>query len=75
MAFVLHPSDQFEEDGRAEHAGTEGVYVLEGQVEMRLADRSSGLSTGDYLQLPGHLPHQIRKVSQRASLLVVVGRD
>lgn len=75
MAFVLHPSDQFEEDGRAEHAGTEGVYVLEGKVEMRLADRSIGLSAGDYLQLPGHLSHQIRKISKQASVLVVVGRD
>ncbi len=75
VSFVLHPSDQFEEDGRAEHAGTEGVYVLEGKVEMRLADRSIGLSAGDYLQLPGHLSHQIRKVSKRASVLVVIGRD
>ena len=64
MAFMLHPSDQFEEDGRAEHAGTEGVYVLEGKVEMRLADRSIGLSAGDYLQFPGHLSHQIRKISK-----------
>lgn len=73
--FLLHPSDKFEEDGRAEHAGTEGVYVLEGKVEMRLADRNIGLSAGDYLQIPGHLSHQIRKVSKRASVLVVVGRD
>ena len=75
VAFVLHPSDQFEEDGRAEHAGTEGVYVLEGKVEMRLADRSIGLSAGDYLQLPGHLSHQIRKISRQASVLVFIGRD
>lgn len=75
VAFVLHPSDQFEEDGRAEHAGTESLYVLEGKVEMRLADRSIGLSVGDYLQFPGHLSHQIRKVSNRASVLVVIGRD
>ncbi len=75
VAFVLHPSDQFEEDGRAEHAGTESLYVLEGKVEMRLADRSIGLSAGDYLQFPGHLSHQVRKVSERASVLVVIGRD
>ena len=75
VAFVLHPSDKFDEDGRAEHAGTEGVYVLEGKIEMRLADRSIGLAAGDYLQLPGHLSHQIRKVSKRASVLVVIGRD
>ena len=75
VAFVLHPSDQFEEDGRAEHAGAEGVYVLAGKVEMRLADRSISLSAGDYLQIPGHLSHQIRKVSKQASVLVVIGRD
>ena len=75
VVFVLHPSDQFEEDERAEHAGTEGLYVLDGKIELRLADRSIGLSAGDYLQFPGHLSHQIRKVSKQASVLVVIGRD
>ena len=75
VAFLLHPSDQFEEDGRAEHAGTEGVYVLQGEIEMRLADRSICLSEGDYLQLPGHVSHQIRKLGKLASVLVVIGRD
>jgi transcriptional regulator with XRE-family HTH domain len=74
-AFLLRPSSGFEDDHRAEHAGTEGTYVLEGSVELQFSDRVVALGVGDYVQFPGHLTHQVRKTSPQTTLLIVVSKD
>jgi len=71
-AFLMRPSDDFEDEKRAEHSGTEGVYVLEGSVELKFSDRVVALDTGDYVQFPGHLTHQVRKTSSETTVLIVV---
>jgi DNA-binding XRE family transcriptional regulator/quercetin dioxygenase-like cupin family protein len=75
IAFLLRPSAAFEDEHRAEHSGTEGAYVLEGSVELQFSDRVVTLNVGDYVQFPGHLTHQVRKTSPRATLLIVISED
>jgi transcriptional regulator with XRE-family HTH domain len=70
--FLLRPADKFQDETRAEHSGTEGAYVLEGSVELQFSDRVVALNAGDYIQFPGHLTHQVRRTSPRATVLVVV---
>jgi transcriptional regulator with XRE-family HTH domain len=70
--FLLRPSDQFEDERRAEHSGTEAVFVIEGSLEVQFSDRVIALCQGDYVQFPGHLTHQIRKISPLAVALIVV---
>lgn len=71
-AFLLQPSDKFEEEKRAEHSGTEGTFVIAGEIELQFSDRVIPLTEGDYVQFPGHLTHQIRRTSPRATVLIVV---
>ncbi len=71
-AFLLRPLDEFADEKRAEHSGTEGAYVLEGNVELQFSDRTIALRPGDYVQFPGHLTHQVRRTSRNATVLVVV---
>ncbi|MGH7096845.1 MAG: helix-turn-helix domain-containing protein [Stellaceae bacterium] len=71
-AFLLQPSDNFEEEKRAEHSGTEGAFVIAGDIELQFSDRVIPLSQGDYVQFPGHLTHQIRRTSPQATVLIVM---
>lgn len=71
--FLLRPSDQFEDERRAEHSGTEAVFVIDGSMEVQFSDRVIALCQGDYVQFPGHLTHQIRRTSPEATALIVVG--
>ena len=70
--FLFRPSDRFEDEKRAEHSGTEGVFVVEGNIELQFSDRVIALGAGDYAQFPGHLTHQVRRTSPRATVLIVV---
>jgi len=71
-AFLLQPSSHFEEEKRAEHSGTEGIFAIAGEVEVQFSDRVIPLRQGDYVQFPGHLTHQIRRTSPHATVLIVV---
>jgi transcriptional regulator with XRE-family HTH domain len=74
-AFLLRPTAGFVADRRAEHAGTEAVYVVEGTIEVQFAKQLVQLSAGDFMQFPGHLTHQIRKTSVDAIVLVIVSDE
>lgn len=74
-AFLIRPSDKFEEEKRAEHSGTEGAFVVEGSIELQFSDRMVALSQGDYIQFPGHLTHQVRRTSPLATVLIVVSES
>lgn len=74
-AFLMYPPSEFGSDGRVEHGGSEIFFVIEGKIEVQFADRTVGLREGDFLQFPGYLPHQVRKLSKRASALVIVTRE
>lgn len=74
-SFVMAPPDVFNDEGFITHAGEEVFYVLEGKVEIGFADRSVAMSEGDYLQFPGHLQHQVRRLSDKALVLIVILQD
>lgn len=74
-AFLIRPSDKFEEEKRAEHSGTEGAFVIEGSIELQFSDRVVVLGQGDYVQFPGHLTHQVRRTSPHATVLIVVSES
>lgn len=71
-AFLMRPTGSFVADRRAEHSGTEAVFVVDGGIEMQFAKQLVRLSAGDYVQFPGHLSHQIRKTTGDATVLVIV---
>jgi transcriptional regulator with XRE-family HTH domain len=54
------------------HAGEEIFFVLDGVIELELADRKFRLAKGDYLQFSGSLKHKLRGIQQRSSVLVVI---
>lgn len=74
-AFLVRPTANFVADRRAEHAGTEALYVIDGAIEIQFAKQLVRLSAGDFVQFPGHLTHQIRKTTPDATALVVVSED
>lgn len=74
-AFLMYPPAVFGADGRVEHGGSEIFFVLDGKIEVQFADRTVGLREGDFLQFPGHLAHQVRRLSKQASALVIVTRE
>jgi transcriptional regulator with XRE-family HTH domain len=46
-----------ESDGRIEHEGEEIGYILQGELELRIDDKTYLLSAGDSFFFPSHLPH------------------
>ncbi len=71
-SYLMRPSSVFEEDDRAQHGGTEAVYVLEGRVAIAFADRTLELAAGDYVQFPGHLAHHVRRTEGQALVLIAI---
>ena len=74
-AFLMTPPPRFSEATHAEHSGEESLYVINGRIEVKFADRSVAMAAGDYLQFPGHLVHQVRRIGARATVLIVISRD
>lgn len=74
-AFIIYPSAEFSADGKVDHHGEEILFVLEGRIEVRFADRTIILGAGDCVQFAGHLQHEVRRVSPKASALIAVSRE
>ncbi|WID99826.1 XRE family transcriptional regulator (plasmid) [Bosea vestrisii] len=74
-AFLLFPGRDFGSDGRVDHGGTEIIFVVSGQIEIQFSDRSVLLGTGDFLQFPGHLAHQVRAPDGGGSALIAITRE
>lgn len=74
-AFLMYPPLRFKDTGQAEHSGEESLFVVEGQIEIKFADRTLSMTAGDYLQFPGHLVHQMRRIGPRATILIVVSKS
>lgn len=49
-------------DGLIEHTGEEVGYVLEGTLELRLAEERYIVGEGDAFTFPSHIPHGYRNV-------------
>ena len=74
-AFLMTPPRHSSEATHAEHSGEESLYVVSGRIEVKFADRSVVMTAGDFLQFPGHLVHQVRRISAHAVVLIVISRD
>lgn len=73
--FLVYPPPTFTDEFRAEHDGEELLFVVEGEVEVRFADRVLILARSDALQFPGRLQHQVRRLSDTACVLITVARS
>ena len=73
--FLVYPEPAFSEDFQADHDGEELLFVVQGAVEVRFADRVVALGPSDALQFPGRLLHQVRRTSPRACVLITVSRS
>ncbi|MBM2712939.1 helix-turn-helix transcriptional regulator [Mesorhizobium caraganae] len=74
-AFLLFAGRDFGPDGRVDHGGTEIIFVVSGKIEIQFSDRSVLLGTGDFLQFPGHLAHQVRAPDGSGSALIAITRE
>ncbi len=55
-----------------QHEGEEFVYVLEGKVEVQVADEVSVLKKGAALHFNSNLPHTLKNLSPKETKLLVV---
>lgn len=74
-AFLLFPGQDYGPDGRVDHGGTEVMFVISGQIEVQFSDRTVILNSGDFLQFPGHIAHQVRAPHGDGSALIAVSRE
>jgi transcriptional regulator with XRE-family HTH domain len=75
-SFIMYPPPQFGDDGLVTHAGDEAFFVLSGKVQVRFNGRDVDMEAGDFLEFPGNLPHQVRRLGRRQSaVLITISRD
>ena len=62
------------DEGLSEHTAPYEalVYIVEGEVEVKVATKSFILETGDMIMLPANKPHALRGIQKFKMLLVMV---
>ncbi|KQP05941.1 hypothetical protein ASF28_17005 [Methylobacterium sp. Leaf99] len=71
--YRIEPGAEFRDQDRPAHGGQEIVYVLEGRVDLKVADRRLELGPGDCATYDGGLPHGLRRLGpERAAVLVII---
>ncbi len=69
--FVMQPP--FKSAARASHAGEEMLYVLSGQIGIKMAGEEILLNPGDCLYFSSDTQHEVRSIgSKKAEALVVI---
>jgi transcriptional regulator with XRE-family HTH domain len=68
---TLEPGDQ-REIMYAAHAGEEGVFVIEGRLEVRVGDRVFLAGEGDTVHYPSDRPHGFRNVGQGSARILLI---
>lgn len=71
-SFMVDIPGQGERTCEGYHAGEEIFFVLNGRVEVTVADRTVVLQSGDYLQFSGSLHHVTRGLAAQNRVLVIV---
>lgn len=73
--YRIEPGEAFRAADRPSHDGQEILYVLDGAVELMVADRRFALRAGDCATYDGGLPHRLRRSEgARAAVLVIVAK-
>ena len=71
--YLVEPGDAFLAHDLPSHGGQEIAYVLEGEVELAVADRTVELRGGDCAAYDAGLSHRLRRRgAHRAAVLVIV---
>lgn len=71
--YLVEPADEFLTHDLPTHGGQEIVYVLEGSVELAVADRMVELGPGDCAAYEAGLPHRLRRRGgSPAAVLVMI---
>ncbi|MEM9024780.1 MAG: cupin domain-containing protein [Bacteroidota bacterium] len=69
-AFVIWVKNEVKAHKHAEHS--EIVYVLEGEVEMTIGDKSYRVKPGDFIQIPKDTVHSARNLGQTPAKVLSV---
>src|SRR5262245_23187626 len=73
LGFVLKPNKSRGSDHpMSHHEGEEILYVLRGSVQLKLADRTELLKTGDCAHFNATVPHKILPIGGDPEVLVVI---
>lgn len=71
-AFILQPARHRLRNPSSRHHGEELVYVLDGSVELQLANRKERLDKGDCAHFDSTVPHKITSLGKHEARLLVV---
>jgi len=75
-SFVVYPAARHADHRLVEHEGEEMVFVLSGEIELQLVDRTIALETGDCVHFLARLKHTLRQRGRRkAAALIVIARS
>ncbi|MEM6383225.1 MAG: XRE family transcriptional regulator [Pseudomonadota bacterium] len=53
-------------------AGHQGMFVVEGSIDLALAGRTIALQAGDWIEFPAHLPHSLKAHGGPARFLLTI---
>lgn len=74
--YVVEPGEAFLTHDLPAHGGQEIAYVLEGRIELAVADRRVELEPGDCATYDGSLPHRLRRRGEHhAAVLIVIASE
>jgi transcriptional regulator with XRE-family HTH domain len=71
-AFIVTCPKGIEHNSEAFHSGCEAMFVLQGELTVKLEKRHIALETGDFLEFPGHMRHILYAGPEGAELLLFV---
>jgi transcriptional regulator with XRE-family HTH domain len=71
-AYVVSPGRSFLEHDVPEHVGQEFVYVLQGKIEIAVADQLIQLEAGDCISYDADLSHRLRRTTSAIAKILVV---
>ena len=75
-SFIVYPAARHRDHQLVEHQGEEMIFVLSGEIELQLVDRTIELKTGDCVHFLARLRHTLRQKGRRkASALIVIARS
>lgn len=75
-AYIVSPGREFLEHDVPDHVGQEFLFVLQGKIEVAVADQLLALGAGDCATYDAGLHHKVRRRSSTvARVLVLLGRN
>jgi quercetin dioxygenase-like cupin family protein len=74
--YIVSPGRIFLEHDVPDHVGQELLYILQGKIEVAVADQLIQLNVGDCISYDAGLPHRLRRISSSiAKVLVILAKE